>query len=422
MKKKLIVGVTGGIAVYKVCDLVSLLKKKGFDVHVIMTKNACEFVTPLTFKTLSGNEVYNDEFAYDISKPIHIELIKDASLFIVAPATANLLGKLANGICDDILTTMLCAHRKKFLLAPAMNTNMWESPIVQKNILILKKELDVSVIEPDSGHLACDTIGKGRLPSVELIFNEIEKILQESSQKEKSKDLAGTKVLVTAGGTREPIDPVRFIGNRSSGKMGIAIADEAYTRGADVVLVTTASSIKKEYEVIEVETASQMQKAVEKNFDSCKYLVMAAAVSDYAPVQVSKSKIKKNNKADLELSLMKNPDILATLGLLKKSGQVLIGFAAESEDLLENAAEKLKNKNLDMIVANQINVPGIGFSSDENEVWILSKENKNNLKEKDRDKHRKVKKYFIPQTSKAQVAKEIWDYADELFGKDKNIL
>ena len=398
---KIILGISGGIAAYKACDLASLLVKEKAQVHAILSESATKFISPLALKTITYNPAYSDQFDYDLVEPIHIELCREASVLVLAPATANLIAKIANGICDDLLSTIVCAYKGPIVVAPAMNTAMWENPILQENVNKLKSKLNCQVVEPIEGELACRTIGIGKLAPVEKIFAAVQDILkpQKKTSQQKSK-LNKIKVLITAGGTREAIDPVRFIGNRSSGKMGLALADEAYARGAEVTLVTTQKDLHKAYKVIEVETTHQMQESVESLFDSSQILIMAAAVSDFKPLEFSPSKIKKaSTSEDWQLLLTKNPDILATLGRLKKPGQIIIGFAAESNNLVENARKKLENKKLDLIVANEINKPDIGFSSDYNEVYLLAQNSKEPT--------------LLSKATKCEISNQLWAYIEK---------
>jgi phosphopantothenoylcysteine decarboxylase/phosphopantothenate--cysteine ligase len=294
-------------------------------------------------------------------------------LILIAPATADCIAKLANGICDELLYTMVLASRAKVMIAPAMNPRMMEHPATKRNLEILQNRYRYEVIPPEFGEVACGDIGSGKMASVESIIAAVAARLLAHAT------LAGKSVLVTAGGTREPIDPVRFIGNRSSGKMGIAMADAAHARGADVTLISTVE-VDRAYQVLLVETAQEMQETVESEFDNSDALVMTAAVADYRPLAISQHKIKKSESEDFNLELTKNPDIIDLLGRVKRKDQVIIGFAAESEELLTNAAQKLKRKNLDFIVANDITVPDIGFGSDDNAVIILSSDgSKENL-------------------------------------------
>ncbi len=366
--KCVVLGVTGGIAVYKALDVVSALRKKNVDVRVIMTKGATEFVAPLTFQSISQNLVVTDMFAEPKAWEIqHISLAQRADVFLVAPATANIIGKVANGIADDMLSTTIMATKAKVIFAPAMNTNMYENPIVQENIVKLKS-LGYEFIEPDSGRLACGDIGKGKLPKPEVI---VERVLTELYDK---KDLVGKKVVVTAGPTRADLDPVRFISNRSTGKMGYEIAIEARDRGAEVVLISGKTSLDKPngIEVIDVTTNSEMLEAVLDNYEDADIVIKAAAVADYKAKEVSTQKIKKG-EGNLVLELVRDTDILQTIGQ-KKKDQILVGFAAESQNVLENAKGKLERKNLDYIVANDITSKDTGFASSDNRVTIISKE------------------------------------------------
>jgi phosphopantothenoylcysteine decarboxylase/phosphopantothenate--cysteine ligase len=345
--KTIIVGVTGGIAAYKSADLVSKLVQAGADVWVAMTKEAANLVTPLTFRTLSKNPVITDLFSDELAgTPVpHISITDKADLMIIAPATANIIGKIAQGIADDPLSTMAMASKAPKLMAPAMNKNMWDNPVVQENISKLKR-LGIQFIGPDTGWLACGDEGIGRMAEVPEILKKAEELIA------RSKDLSGVRILVTAGGTREAIDPVRFIGNRSSGKMGYAVAKAAVDRGALVTLITTPTQIERPAgcKIVTVETASQMEKVVNLEFKRSDVVVMAAAVADYKPTQKAKGKRKKY-KAKVKIELNRTNDILAGLGE-RKGGKILIGFALETDDLIENAKKKLRSKNLDLIVAN----------------------------------------------------------------------
>ncbi|HEY9678069.1 MAG TPA: bifunctional phosphopantothenoylcysteine decarboxylase/phosphopantothenate--cysteine ligase CoaBC [Drouetiella sp.] len=366
--KTILMGVSGGIAAYKACDLASMLRRSGADVHAVLTKNAKEFITTLSLQTITRNPAHCEQYGTDGEwRPEHIDLAKRADLIIIAPATADMIAKLAAGICDELLTTMVIASKAKVMIAPAMNPVMLEHPSVVHNLEILQNRYRYEVIPPEFGEVACGDIGAGKMASVETIVAAIASRLVSHGA------MSGKHVMVTAGGTREPIDPVRFIGNRSSGKMGIAMADAAFARGADVTLVSTVE-VERAYPVILVETAFEMQEAVESEFDTCDALVMTAAVADFRPLSVSTNKIKKTVSEDINLELTKNPDILDLLGRVKKKHQVIIGFAAESEELLTNASQKLKRKNLDVIVGNDITVPDIGFGSDDNAVVILSED------------------------------------------------
>ncbi|MCP3178055.1 bifunctional phosphopantothenoylcysteine decarboxylase/phosphopantothenate--cysteine ligase CoaBC [Desulfuromonas sp. KJ2020] len=363
--KKIVLGVSGGIAVYKAVELLRLYVKAGADVFVIMTKNAQEFVTPLTFQTLSGNPVHTELFDLFQEKEIgHISLADRADLFVLAPATANLIGKVAGGIADDLLTTTIMATKAPVLFVPAMNVNMWENPLYRQNEEKLKS-VGYQVMEPALGMLACGWEGKGKLPDPADILAETERLLHP-------RDLAGETVLVTAGPTREEIDPVRYISNYSSGKMGYAIARAAFLRGARVVLISGPTCLVPPcgLEFHRVGSAREMQQVVRQFADEASILIKAAAVADYRPAQASLRKIKKEQTDNLQLTLEKNPDILAELGQ-NKGKRLLIGFAAETDDLLENAARKLRDKNLDLIVANDVTEAGAGFDVDTNVVRFL---------------------------------------------------
>ncbi|MBX9942216.1 MAG: bifunctional phosphopantothenoylcysteine decarboxylase/phosphopantothenate--cysteine ligase CoaBC [Candidatus Obscuribacterales bacterium] len=366
--KTILLGITGGIAAYKACDIASLLRRSGADVHAVLTPNAKEFITPLSLTTITRNQAHCEQYGPTVNwRPEHIDLAKKCDLILIAPATADIIAKLANGICDDLLTTMVLASQAKVMLAPAMNPVMLAHPATQHNLSILENRYRYDIISPEFGEVACGDVGLGKMAAVESIIAAVAARLLANQT------LSTKRVLVTAGGTREPIDPVRFIGNRSSGKMGIAMADAAFARGADVTLISTVD-VERAYPVVVVETAQEMQDAVESEFDGCDALVMTAAVADFRPLAVSSQKIKKTESEDLVLELTKNPDIIDLLGRVKRKDQVIVGFAAESEALLSNASQKLKRKNLDMIVGNDISVPDIGFGSDDNAVVILSAE------------------------------------------------
>lgn len=366
--KNVVLGVSGGIAAYKACEIVSRLKKLGANIDVIMTKSAAEFVTPLTFQSLSLNKVTVDMFEEPKYWEIgHISLAKKADLFLIAPATANVIGKIANGIGDDMLTTTAMAIKSPILIAPAMNTNMYENEIVQENIEKLKKR-GMHFIEPISGRLACGDIGSGKLPDPEDIVERAIEILLPK------KDLQGLRIVVTAGPTKEKFDPVRFITNNSTGKMGYAIAEQAVKRGADVTLISGPSTLACPCGVdfIPVESALEMRDAVMANLETSDAVIKSAAVSDYRPEQVNENKIKKSGDT-LTLTLVKNPDIIAEVGK-RKGNRVLIGFAMETEDLLGHAKEKLEKKNLDMIVANDLKTEGAGFGTDTNVVSFIHRD------------------------------------------------
>lgn len=368
-KKCVVIGVSGGIAVYKALEIVSALKKKDVDVRVIMTDSATKFVTPLSFQSLSQNNVVTDMFAEPKAFEIqHISLAQRADVMLIAPATANIIGKVANGISDDMLSTTIMATKSKVIFAPAMNTNMYENVIVQNNI---KKLISYGYefIEPAYGRLACGDIGQGKLADVNTI---VEKILEELNNEPKKQDLKGKKVLVSAGPTIAPIDPVRFITNRSTGKMGYNLAQEARDRGAEVILVSGPTSLEKPkgVEVINITTNEQMKDAILEHFHNSDIVIKSAAVADYKPKEYSTQKIKKGD-GDLRLVLTRDNDILKLLGD-EKTHQLLIGFAAESNDVIENAKKKIEKKNLDFIVANDITSKETGFGSEDNKVIIIS--------------------------------------------------
>jgi len=365
-QRMVVLGVTGGIACYKAVELVRLLVKNGFKVQVIMTRGAMEFVTPLTFQTLSGNPVATETFSLTQESEIgHINLADSADLFVIAPATANVIGKLASGIADDLLTTVLMATQAPVLLAPAMNIHMYENVIVQENLRKLRR-VGYHIMDPAEGYLACGYDGKGRLPDPEKISDEIERLLRK-------KDLAGENFLITAGPSREPLDPVRYISNRSSGKMGYALARAALRRGATVALVSgpTALEPPSGARLIEVNTAAEMREAVLKEYPHSSAVIMAAAVADYHAVAPSGQKMKRG-VGDLELRLIPNPDILKELGQ-NKDGKWLVGFAAETENLTANAQKKLHEKNLDIVIANNVAEEGSGFDGDTNVGTIIDR-------------------------------------------------
>lgn len=370
MKKNLVLGVSGGIAVYKALEIVSLLVKSNVNVDVIMTESATKFVTPLSFQSLSQNMVTCDMFSEPKAWEIqHISLAEKADVFLVAPATANIIGKVANGIADDMLSTTIMATKAKVIFAPAMNTNMYENPIVQDNIKKLKS-YGYEFINPIEGRLACGTTGAGKFEDPKVI---VDRVLMELNDK---KDLVNKNVLVTAGPTIAEVDPVRFITNRSTGKMGYAIAKEARNRGANVTLVTGPTSIEppRNINVIKVSTNEEMKNEVMRVFDSSDIVIKSAAVADYKPKVYSTQKIKKGD-GELGINFIRDNDILMELGE-KKEKQILVGFAAESQNLKDNAMSKLDRKNLDYIVANDITASDTGFASEDNKVIILSKDGK----------------------------------------------
>lgn len=363
--KTVLVGITGAIAAYKVCELIRLFKKNNANVKVVVTPNALNFVTKTTLESLSQNAVDIEQFNIQEYKPEHIALTDEADIFVIAPASANTIAKMALGICDNLLTSTFCAFKKPVVIAPCMNTNMWENPAVEKNIEILKNR-GIKVIEPDTGFLACGTNGKGRLADINLIYDTVKDILLPEQI------LKGKKVVITAGGTKENIDAVRYIGNYSSGKMGIALADSAYKLGADVVLISTVD-VDKKYKVINVQTAQEMYDKVNEEFKDAYTLIMAAAVSDYRVRNKSEQKIKKDGNP-LIIELVENPDILKEMSKIKRNDQIVVGFCAESQNLMEFAKQKISKKKCDYICANDISKKDIGFSSNDNELYIIDKE------------------------------------------------
>lgn len=358
--KTILLGITGGIAAYKICELVRMYKRANADVQVVCTPNALNFVTKLTLQTLSKNNVAVEEFDIKNYNPEHISFADKADIMVIAPATANTISKIATGVADNLLTSIACAFTKPVIIAPAMNCNMWENPIIQENL----RKLSCTVLEPESGYLACGYLGKGRLCKIEKIFDKTVELLNY-------KPLTGKKIVITSGGTIEDIDPVRYISNYSSGKMGLALADVAKNLGADVTLITTKDFSKK-YNVIKVKSALDMKLAVEKEFDNADCVIMSAAVADYRVKEVASQKMKKTDEDEITLTLVKNPDILKEISA-KKDEQIVVGFCAESENLIENAKEKIAKKGCDYLIANDISRKDIGFSSDYNEVTILDK-------------------------------------------------
>ena len=393
-KKTIVLGVTGGIAAYKIADLASRLTKEGFDVHVIMTKNATEFITPLTFETLTGNKCILDTFARDFEWDVkHISLAKRADVFLIAPATANFLGKMAHGIADDMLTTTVMAATCPIIISPSMNTAMYENPVTQKNMAFLKS-LGHTVIDPEEGVLACRDIGKGRLPETEVLHSFLMENLCSK------KDYAGKKVLITAGPTQESIDPVRFVTNHSSGKMGYELAKAAFYRGAEVTLVTGQVALKPPVGVntVPVVTAEEMFREVSKRAEDADVVIKAAAVADFTPKETASEKIKKGSEEEMAVSFQRTKDILAYLGEHKKPGQKLCGFSMETEHLLENSRKKLEKKHADLIVANHLKQEGAGFAGDTNVVTLITKDDTRPL----------------PLMSKAEVADAVLDALSEL--------
>lgn len=383
--KTVVLGVTGSIAAYKIANLTSSLVKKGTNVHVIMTKNATNFINPITFETLTGNKCLVDTFDRNFEFSVeHVSLAKQADIFMVAPASANVIGKIANGIADDMLTTTIMACKCHKVISPAMNTNMFENPIVQDNLEKLRN-YGYEVIDPASGYLACGDTGAGKMPEPSVLESYIMKNIAME------KDMAGKKVLITAGPTMEAIDPVRFISNHSTGKMGYALAKIAMERGAEVTLVTGKTYIEKPdfVKIIDVKSAKEMFDAVDKEFDSQDIVIMSAAVADYRPKTVADEKIKKND-GETAIELERTDDILGTMSKRKKN-QFLCGFSMETEHMLENSKNKLKKKNLDMICANNLKVEGAGFGTDTNVVTLITENESRQL----------------PIMSKEQVANEI---------------
>lgn len=367
--KTVLLGVTGSIAAYKIASLASMLVKKGAGVHVLMTENAVNFINPITFESLTGNKCLVDTFDRNFQFSVeHVALAKQADLFLVAPASANVIGKLAHGIADDMLTTTFMACKCPKLIAPAMNTRMFENPILQDNLDICRR-YGMKVIDPAVGYLACGDTGAGKMPEPEVLY---EYILQEIGGK---KDLKGKRILVTAGPTRESLDPVRFITNHSTGKMGYAIAKAAAMRGAEVTLVTGPTEIREPLFVntIHIESAREMFEAVTGCFLEQDAIIKAAAVADYRPANVSSEKVKKSD-GELSIALERTDDILGWLGSHRRKEQFLCGFSMETQNMLENSRAKLEKKNLDMIVANNLKVSGAGFGTDTNVVTFITKE------------------------------------------------
>ena len=392
--RNIVLGVTGGIAAYKSAEVVSRLRHSGANVHVIMTENATKFVAPLTFQTLSANQVVIDTFAApEYWNVEHIALAKLADVFVIAPATANIIAKMANGIADDMLSTTVLATKAPVLIAPAMNTGMWTAPATQQNIRTLR-ERNIHITGPENGLLACGDAGAGRMSEPEEIVKAIERIL------EKEKDFEGKKVLVTAGATKERLDPVRYLTNDSSGKMGFAIAEAARERGAEVTLVkgSTTAPVPTGLRIFEIESASDLLGVMKKETPKHDVVIQAAAVADYRAAKPSRTKIKKRAGEPLVISLEENPDIAKVIGAFKKEKQVFVGFAAETDHVMKHAKEKLSAKNLDMIVANDVTKPGAGFNTDTNIAALIT----NNSTEE------------LPLMSKRQLADKILDRILEL--------
>ena len=372
--KTILLGVTGSIAAYKIANLASMLVKQHATVHVIMTRNACHFITPMTFETLTGNKCIVDTFDRNFDfKVEHVSLAKLADVVLVAPATANVIGKIAGGICDDMLTTTVCATKAPCIIAPAMNTGMWENPIVQENVEKLRR-FGYGIVQPASGRLACGDVGSGKMPDEEtLMWHIMTAVARE-------KDLKGRRVLISAGPTQESIDPVRYITNHSSGKMGYALAKMAQLRGAEVTLVSGPVSLKAcpGCNVVDVTTAEEMFEAVTGRQQEQDIIIMCSAVADYTPAAYAEQKVKKAD-GDMSIPLKRTKDILQYLGDHKPEGQMLVGFSMETENLIENSRRKLEKKNADMICANSISRAGegegaTGFAVDTNKVTIITRD------------------------------------------------
>ena len=397
--KRVALGVTGGIAAYKAIEVLRGLQRAGCEVRVAMTRNACQFIQPLTFRALSGSYVLVDDYAPDNPDPIaHITFSQTIDLLVVAPATANILAKFANGVADDFLTSTYLACTAPVLVAPAMNTAMLDHAATRRNLQKLRAD-GVHIIEPDQGEMACGTIGPGRLSEPEAIVAAALQILgsvTRAQQANPSGDLAGEKVLITAGATREPIDPVRFISNRSSGRMGFSLAEAARDRGAQVTCVAgiTNAAPPRDVRLIEATSAERMRRAVKKEIDKATVFIAAAAVSDYRAKQESKTKIKKS-EAELELRLERTTDILSEVAKSRRKDQIIVGFAAETEHLLANARDKLVNKDLDAVVANDVSADDSGFDSENNRIAILVRDRRDRIE--------------LPLMSKADAAHRILD-------------
>lgn len=386
--KTVVLGVTGSIAAYKIAGLASRLVKKHADVHVIMTENATNFINPITFETLTGNKCLVDTFDRNFQFNVeHVALAKRADVMMIAPASANVIGKIANGIADDMLTTTVMACKAEKFLSPAMNTNMFENPIVQDNLRKLKA-FGYAVIEPDNGYLACGDTGAGKMPSEEVLEQYI---LREIARE---KDFAGKKILVTAGPTREALDPVRFLSNRSTGKMGYALANQAMLRGAEVTLVTGPVNLAPPpfVKVVPVESAADMYEAVTEVSGEMDIIIKSAAVADYRPAKIAENKIKKKED-DMSIPLTRTMDILSWLGEHKRPEQFICGFSMETENMLENSRKKLERKHIDMIVANNVKQEGAGFGTDTNIVTLITEQ----------------EEMTLPILTKEEVADKIFD-------------
>ena len=392
--KNIVLGVTGGIAAYRAAQIARDLTKKGAHVYCILTKNALNFITQQTMETLTGNPAVVDMFARpDKWEVEHISLAKRAVVFLVAPASANFLGKMAAGVADDMLTTTVMATKAPVLIAPAMNTNMYENPVTQRNMRTLRELLGVTFIEPSTGLLACNDVGKGHIADDKDILAAVERALGE-------KDFAGKKVLVTAGPSREAIDPVRYLTNKSSGKMGYAIAAAAARRGAEVTLISGPVALEKPDGVTRVfiESTQDLYREMEARCGAQDVIIQAAAPADYRPEHIAEQKIKKTGDEPFDIHLVQNPDVAAMVGQHKRPGQILVGFAAETQNLSENAGKKLLKKNLDFIVGNDVTRPGAGFDVDTNIVTFYDAKGETAL----------------PQLLKSEVADRILDHVKEL--------
>ena len=393
--KKILLGITGGISAYKSLELIRMYKRAGAEVKAVLTNNALEFVTPLTIQTLTNNKVYINNFDTSDYSPEHISLCDWSDIFVIAPATANTIAKIANGICDNLLTSLAAAYNKPFIIAPAMNCNMYNNPVVQENITKLTA-LGCNFVAPETGFLACGANGTGRLADLNKIYFRTAELLNPL------KPLEGKRILITAGGTIEKIDPVRYISNFSSGKMGISLAKCASKLGAKVTLISTFK-VDGDFENIVTLSAEEMLKEVETQLDLQDCIIMAAAVADWKIKNYSSQKVKKTNTGDSwNIELVKNPDILKTI-CKKRTGEkpIIAGFSAESENLLQNASEKIKSKGCDFIIANDISRTDSGFSSDYNEVYIIDK---------------KLNTKFIERTTKDEIAKIILESIFEQTG------
>lgn len=400
--RRVALGVSGGIAAYKAAEILRGLQRAGCIVRVAMTRRACEFITPLTFRALSGSHVIVDDYAPDNPDPIaHITFSQSVDLLVVAPATANIIAKFANGVADDFLTSTYLASNAPVLVAPAMNTTMWNHPATRRNLGRLRAD-GVRVVEPDSGEMACGTFGPGRLSEPELIVSAALEMLREAGSRQ-SGDLAGERVVITAGATREELDPVRFLSNRSSGRMGFALAEAARARGAEVTIVAGSTSVEPpaNVKVVRALSAEEMRSAVMTEVANASIFIAAAAVADYRPASRAASKLKKSGER-LTLELEPTPDILAEVSANRRNGLVVVGFAAETDDVLGQARAKLERKALDAIVANDITQPGAGFDAETNVITLLT-----------RDREQPA---ALPLMSKLEVAHRILDEAARLRG------